>query len=445
MRSRWSAEEALALLAGASLEAAWLTLAYAAMQWLMGDRLLHLGIGELAIGVGVGLLLARGLGRWSRPWFAAALVCAAVLAGIVGVWLAVAPGLASEELRTALDINPGGWLLGLAVLRGTAHADREDEERIAALLIGRGLGALVVFWLFATVSGLARVEAPAAATFAASLTLISAGLLSVGLARLADLGVEAIDQGARRRWLGLLLGVSAGVLALGLPLASLIGVPLATALRGVAGPLGPILAALASLVAAPLVLLLSALADLLNRLGGRVSALPSPSVALPSGFSHGPPVQAPGAGPDLTWLLWVAIVAGVVLSLVAIGLLIPRPGPARRRPGVAGELREAEPFSLGADIHLPRLRLRRPPRSVPHNAVEAYRLALRALVGRTEARAPAETPREHARRIATTPVGSDLGRLAVDYQLAALGGRELSAAEERRSLTRWRRVTRSAR
>lgn len=440
MRSPWSAEKAFALLAAASLEAAWLTLAYAAMQWLTGDRDLHVGIAEFAIGVGGGLLLARGLRRWPRPWFAASLVGAAVLAGAIGVWLAVAPGLSPAEVGTALDVNPGGWLVGLAVLRGTAHADPDDEGRLAAVVMLRGLIALVVFWLFATVSGLAKDEGMAAASFAASLTLVSAGLLAVGLARLADLEVEAIDRGARRRWLAVLLGVSGALLALGLPLSSLIGIPVSTALTGIAGPLGPIMAALASLIGAPFVLLLAALAGLLDRLGGRTSALPSPNQAVPSGFDHAPlPI---GGGLDLTWLLWLAVAATAALVLVGIGLLIRRPVPGETPQETAGERREAEPITVGTGIHLPRLRVRRRSRGTPGTAVEAYRHALLALAGRAEQREPAETPREHARRVAAAPAGHDLGRLAIDYQLAALGGHTLTPAEERRALARWRRIAR---
>jgi len=48
MPSTWSAERALALLAAASLEGAWITLLYVAFQWPTAHHILHLGIGHLA-------------------------------------------------------------------------------------------------------------------------------------------------------------------------------------------------------------------------------------------------------------------------------------------------------------------------------------------------------------------------------------------------------------
>ena len=388
-------------------------------------------------------MLARGLRRWPRPWFAASLVGLAVLAGSVGVWLAVAPGLSPAEVARALDVNPGGWLMGLAILRGTAHADPDDEPRTAVVLVTRGLGALIAFWLFASVSGLAKVEAMAAASFAASLTLVSAGLLSVGLARLADLDVEAIDRGARRRWLALLLGVSGGA-ARPWPSPRRPDRPAdgdgarrhRRAARADPGRPGQPDRRAAHPAAHR--------AGRPARSAGRTRhPAPRPIQAAPSGFAHGPFVPT-GGGLDLTWLLWLAIAAAVTLVLVAIGLLIRRPPQESAPQETAGELREAEPFTVGAGFRLPRLRSRRPPRGTPATAVEAYRFALLALAGRAEGREPPETPREHARRIAAAPPGADLGRLAVDYQLAALGGRTITAAEERRAFSRWRRILRSA-
>ncbi|MGZ6372330.1 MAG: hypothetical protein ACXWL8_02935 [Candidatus Limnocylindria bacterium] len=440
MRSTWSAERALALLAAASLEGAWITLLYVAFQWPTPNHLLHLGIGHLAAGVLVGAVLARRIRRWPQRQYAAAIIGAAIIAAGVGAWLAIAPDLRPGEIVTGVLVNPGGWLLGLALLRGTAHADSAAEAEVARRVLDRGMLGLVAFWVVATASDLVHAQTFAAAAFAATLTFISAGLLSLGLGRLTDLDVEASDP-ARPRWIALLLGVSGLVLLVGIPLAAVLGLPLESALAGIVGPLAPLAAAFFTLLAVPVGLLFEALVALLRSLP-HGHPLPTVAPALASAAGH--QVVPSGSAPNLTWLIWVGAVAGVALALAVIAWFVRRPEIVMAAEP-AEEVREAEPIDVGLGLRLPRLRLGRRWRRSPRDAIEAYRYALDSLVGREEARLTGETPREHAARVRPMEIGPRLGRLAADYQLSALAGRTLNDPEQRRALDRWRQITRGSR
>ena len=441
MRLTWSVERGLALLAAASLEAAWITLLYVAFQWPTPNHLLHLGIGHLAAGALVGTLLARRIRRWPQRRYTVAVVGTVIIAAMVGAWLAIAPDLRPGAVAQGVLVNPGGWLLGLALLRGTAHADPAAEADVAQRVLDRGMFGLVAFWVVATVSNLVHAQPFAAAAFAATLTFISAGLLSIGLGRLTDLEVDASDP-ARSRWLGLLLGVSGLVLLAGIPLAAVLGVPLESALAGIVGPLAPLVVALFTLLAVPAGLLLEALAALLRALPH--GQHPLPSVPPPFASAAGGQQALPsGSAPDLTWLAWVAAIAGVALALAVIAWFVRRPALVEASEP-AEEVREAEPIDVSLGLRLPRLRPRWWRRS-PRDAIEAYRSALDSLVGQEEARRGGETPREHAARVRPTAIGPSLGRLAADYQLGALAGRSLTDAEQRRALGRWRLITRRAR
>jgi Domain of unknown function (DUF4129) len=443
MRSSWPADRVLAVLAAVTLEGAWLTLAYVALQWLAGVSEQHLSIAHFAVAAGLGLLLARNLPDWRSRSYSADLIGVAALAGIIGTWLAVAPTVTMDSLALALARNPGGWLLGIAVLRGSAHAELDDEARVVERILELGVPGLVLFWVVGTLSGLADAREAASAAFGATLAFISAALLGLGLARLADLEVEVIDRAARRRWLVLLLGVSGLVLAIGVPLAALVGLPLGTALTGAAGPLAVVVIVLAVVVSAPFALLLDLLSRLGLRFGGHLGPLSTPGVSPTGTQAPGLPPPPPAAAPE-AWVTWIAVAAGAVLLLLLLASLLRRPVPSSPlRTGA--ELREAEPIVVGGLPRLPRIHLRRPWTRAPRDAVEAYRHALGELAGGEQGRRRGETPREHAARVGQAEVGPSVRRLAADYQLAALAGRHLTAAEERRAIAHWRRVRRATR
>ena len=436
MRSTWSVETVLAVLAAASVEAAALTLAYLAVNWFSGRVEIHLGVPAFAVSVVLGLVLARRLRHASWERYLLVLPGAAILAGAVGGWLAEATAGAPADPLSVLG-NAGPWLLGIGVLRGTAHAELDDEAYTVDRLLRIGMPGLAAFWIVAAAGGLPGNAEYTATAFGATLTFVSSALLALGLGRLGELRVEAIDQAARRRWLALLFGVSGLVLVVGLPLAAVLEVPLVTVLAGASGPIATVLVLVFVALAAPIIVILSAIIDWIGPLNFGLS-IPAIHIATGNGSSVPPDVLT-----VVAWVIGVIAAADLLAILVVLAAVLRR--RRKRRLAGAPELREAEPVGIGLAFRIPRLRPHRRPGGTPGNAVDAYRLALALLAGRDEGRRAGETPREHATRIRATEVGPSVGRLAADYQLAALGGRRLSSAEEHRAHDRWRRIRRWAR
>ena len=155
MRSNASPDEVVAVLAACSLEAAWIALLYVLVGSLAaGDP------GPLSMIVFAGaVLVGLGFARWAaqdeqRPYRTplAVLVVAAMVIGWL-VPLGLAAGRVVESPMGALEMHPGGILLGLAVVRGTAHVTPDDDERIAEIALGPGLAAIAVIWVVLTLSG----------------------------------------------------------------------------------------------------------------------------------------------------------------------------------------------------------------------------------------------------------------------------------------------------
>ena len=436
MRSRWSAESALTWLAVVTMEAAWITLVYVGLQWLGIKYTLELGIAHFALGVALGMVLVLTFGGLRQSRYAAIVTAAAITAAVIAALLAGAhwqdPG---AWIRFAV-LNPGSWLLGIAVLRGAAHSDLADTmatERVFRF----GVPGLVAFWLTAWLSGLSDNPTFGTAAFAATLSFVAAGLLALGLGRLADLEVEAVDRGARRRWVVLLLAIVGAVLVIGVPLAAVLGLPVSSTLVGVLGPLVPLLLLIGYILAVPIFALL----NLINSLLGPASIAPQPSVFSPPVPSGGGLLPQPPIGPppDFTWLVVVFVIVGALVLLRFIAETLLRP-ERRQRGRNVDEVRSSEPFSLPELPALPHLRLPRARRATPSNAAQAYLASLAALAASDAGRTASETPREHAARITGAPYGREMALLAADYQLGSFGRRALTPPEDRRAVNRWRRV-----
>ena len=231
--------------------------------------------------------------------------------------------------------------------------------------------------------------------------------------------------------------VVAGLLAVAVSLAMLLGVPLADAIRAGAGVAGVVVAAVATLFILPAALLgmvLFLVIELLRAIGGGGTTDPGRLIggaALDVQALLGPG----GDGPDLSL---VALVIAIVVAFVLVRALVTRPGRSVVDGDVV-EVREAE-GPIGIRLHRPRLSVpRRHP--VPRNATEAYVASLALLARWPESmRGASETPAEHARRIRADPVGPPMGRLAADYALIEFGRRTLPPSEHRRAIERWRRL-----
>jgi hypothetical protein len=432
MRSTLSLERTLATISAALLEASWLTLAYLLIQWLSGGRNLHLGLVTFAAAAAAGLLLARAVRKWDRSRFAAVVVGATIAAAAAGMLLFGPP-----------NAHAGGWLLGLAVWRGSLHAELGDEAEISESVLRAGIVGLIGFWIVATASQMVASVAFTAPAFVATIAFIGSGLLSVGLARLANLEIEQMDRGARRRWVTLLLTISGLVLLLAVPIAALLGVPLAESIEAVAGPLAPFLIQAILLLAIPLALLTDLLAGLISALFRPRSEIPLPTLAPVPTASAAPPTDVPAGVLDLSWLGLIGVLAVAAVALMIVAALARPPGTPRRSRSVDEE-RHAEPIAFDIKLSLPRMRMPRLRTPRPRSAVDAYRYALAALADSPDARLPTETPREHAHRVGPGHA-ADMRRLAADYQLVSFAGADLTAAEERRAVIRWRRVVQRAR
>jgi hypothetical protein len=442
LRSILSVERALALVAAATLEAAWLTLAYVAVQWLTDAPALHFGLVTFAAAAAFGLLLARALREWDRSRFAAALVGSTVIAAIIGMFFIGIPATPPGSAPPIFAAHAGGWLLGLAVWRGTLHAELGDEAELSESVMRGAAPGLIVFWVIATASGMVSSVEFTAPAFVATIALIGAGLLSLGLARLANLEVEQMDRGARRRWVALLLSISGLVLLIAVPVAAVLGVPVSSSIEAVAGPVAPLIIEALLLLAVPFALLAQLLSDFVRTFLRPQSAVPAPTPLPGATASPGPISDLPAGVLDLSWLGIVALIALVAVALMVAAALARPPGSPRRARALDEE-RAAEPLDIQLPLRLPVVRLPRLRGREPRTASDAYRYALVALAGTADARLPGETPREHAARVGTEQA-ADLRRLAVDYQLVSFAGSELTPAEERRAVGRWRRIARRA-
>jgi len=440
MRSNAWAEYALAVLAACSLEAAWITLAYVVVAAIATGAPGPLPMLAFAGAAFIGL----GYARWSaldgRPPYRTPLALIVVAAAIVG-WLVPLGSAAAQVLEEPLEVvgmHPGGILLGIAVLRGTAHVIPDDDERIAETALGPGLVVVAAIWALLTATGATRQSWVVEVAFAATVTFVTAGLLSIGLARLAGLRSVGVIGADRRTWV-VLVGIVAGLLAVAMPLALILGVPIDNAVRGVLGPIGDLLVPVVVVLLLPAALLATVLVLLFEMLTGGPGTLPDIPSALADtvAFDWASALGGPsGQGPILELVpLVVAVVAAFLLVRGLLG-----------RPDLSGaedesvEVRETERPVGGVRLRRPHLPMpRRHP--VPRTATEAYLASLEILARWPEsARLASETPAEHVRRLRADPIGLPLGRLAADYALAEFGQRTLVPSEHRRAIERWRRL-----
>jgi hypothetical protein len=432
MRWRSSPEATIAGLADASLEGAWLALVYLYAQPFQGDGQQHLGIAALSVAALAGLLFARLTSDVARETYTLVGMGLTIVVAAIGVF-AFLPDLARVDPWAALKAHPGGLLAGVAFLRGSAHAEAGAEAGNLERILGIGLVGLVVFWMITTLTAFVEVRSFTEPALVASITFVTATLLALGLARLGSLGSEGVGRATRRRWMALLIGVLGVALVVSLPLAAVLGVPLAAAFAGVLGPLGAVAYGLLILVTLPFAFVAGWLAEIFARMPALQEILAqmanSPAASNPPNLDN---PLTPGNGSIVGGLLLATAVIAVVLFVIVrmLGRIT-----VRTQLADATEVRTLElptPQLRMPRFHLPALR------HDPRNAREAYLAVLDLLRGTDASRISHETPAEHARRVGAT----DVRRLAADYQLDAFAGRTLTAPEERRALVRWRRFRR---
>ncbi len=439
MRWSWAPDLVPAAL-DAVVEGAWLALAYLTLQVLGAHGPILLGPLEFSLLAGAGLLLGRGI----LPRTGSSSVAVAAVVAAVGGWIvapAVREALLAGHADTALGLHAGGWLAGLAVVRGAMHAERADDDLVVSRLLGWGVPALAIPWLLAQVAAPEARGAFAEPAFVATLTFVVGGLLAVAVARLDALGSRSgVDWRSNPTWLLVLGLIVGGALLVALPLAALLGVPLDAAVRGAAGPAWLAVAGAVTLLAIPAGLLAAALVALFHAILGPGHAVVNPAAA------HAAALPAtPNAG-GVDTVFAIVTVAAILIVLALIARRVHAAEASRRPPNDEERGIVLHGASIRPPLALPRWRPRAtaPP---PHDAVTAYVATIDELRGVPGlARAGDETPAAHAHRLHAAGLGMlSLDLLAADYALVRYAGRALTRAEDRRALARWRRVRASAR
>jgi hypothetical protein len=416
-------------------EGAWLAVVYVAVETSIHGQAPLLGTLELAVAAGAAAVAVRR--RWLLPddrplTFFGVLVAI----GLIGwMWDADARTLAlSGDLPRAIGLHPGGWLLLVAAMRGVGRGHEIDDRALTRLVL-LGVPGLALPWILGQLGAGDLHAAFVEHAFVASLTFIGAGFTAAGLARLQEIGRETgVDWRTNRSWLGTVLGVLAVVLAVGVPGAYVLGLPVDTVMRGVIGPVVSLIGYAFLALAFVAAILSTALYEALSMLG---VALPPPLTA--AEIARLPEVREYTIeqlqGPIVTVvILWAAI---TLLAVIMLRTWIRRRSRALVRGGT-----EERSFTIpqrSFRLEMPRIRTSgRRPAGTPTDAVAAYLAALADLDAYAPdlARRDHESPHAHATRIEIGEVGA----LQADYALARYGMRDLTDAEHRRAIGRWRRL-----
>jgi hypothetical protein len=440
MRSNVSPERVAALLAASLLEAAWITLVYVLVESLTGAAEAPLSMLVFAGAALAGIAFARWAARGDPHAYRTVLAIIAISLALIG-WvlpLGAAARQVLDDPAIAFAAHPGGILLGLAFVRGTAHRTDLDDERISEVALGPGLAAVAGCWVLLAASGGTGTAWVVDVASAATVTFVTTALLSIGLARLADLRGAGVRGADRRIWDGVLVGVVVGLLVIALPIAMVLGLPLGGAVRGVAEAIAQVLVVAATpfiWVGAILAWVLYLAFEFVRRAAGGTTTDPGTVIDIPLIDIQG--IFGPGNRSDLA-LGAIPLIVAIVVAFVLVRALIRRPRQALI-DGAVAEVREAE---RPTGMRFPRPRLpARARQHVPRTASEAYVASLEVLAQWPElARRAAETPAGHARRMRAAPFGPSLSRLAADYALVEFGQRTLTPSEHRRAIERWRRL-----
>ena len=417
-------------------EGAWLTVVYVAVETTIDGRVPILGTLELAAAAGLAALAVRR-GLLHPDDHPLTFFAALVGFGAVG-WLwddRVRSLVLAGDLAGAIGLHPGGWLLLVAAMRGVGRGIEIDDRALTRLVLA-GVPALAIPWTLGQLGAGDLRQVFVEHAFVASLTFISAGFMAAGLARLQEIGRETgVDWRTSRSWLGTVLAVLAIVLAIGVPAAYVLGLPVETVTRGLVGPLFSLVGYLLLAIAFVAAILATALYEALSRIG---IVLPGPLT--PEELSRLPEMREYTIeqlqGPITTVvILWVAV---VLLAVIVVRTWVRRRARGRARGGAEERMFSIPTGSFRLDVPRIGAFARRTRRGAPTDAVGAYLATLDDLAAHQPARAhrESESPRAHAARVGL----ADLGALQADYALARYAGRRLSDAERRRALGRWRRI-----
>ncbi len=413
----------LPVAAAAAAEGAWVTVVYAAIASFRREAP-AIGLWMFIVAAMAGIATARSIrGRASGP----ARLAVVVLFGLLGSLSdpTTADLLGRGALGVASGGTVGGLLSALAAWRGTRHRDARNDDEVTGSLLAWAVPGLALPWLIGASTDLRPVFV--ALALPATLLFVAACLVAVGVTRLDTLGRSVgLDWRTNRTWLALLVGVVGSIVVIGTPIAFLLGSSVSAIIAGLLGPLGSF----------------AILADAVLRSVAGSTAGTAPIQPAPTGSLTGPGFEGSPS------------VAGLIVSLaIAFGLVLGGIFLARR-VGVATTEAVEKPPKEERKINLPAITIRLPmprlPRlglrrtSTPRSASGAYLAVLRVLDGDERLkRSPAESAPGHARRLREAGRGSfSLDLLAADFELERYAGSELTPAETRRAIRRWREARR---
>jgi hypothetical protein len=403
----------------------------------------NLAMPALAGFVAAGIVAARLLGPRLGPLWPPAALVLIVTAGLLGE-------LASPAARAALGdgpgavlaANPDGWIVGLATLRGFAHARLPLAESTVARLLGLGVPFIAVLAVLGGVIIEPFRSRFLADTLTASILFVGTGILALTLVRVGAIGEDAgFDWRRNPAWLGLTVAVLALAVVAALPLAAVAGWAIEVLIAVSLGPLLVIGLTMGLDRTARRVLgfVLAAggvtyLVLMVFQGGGGLPAAPPGQAAAPSRPTAGDEILTAGLG-------------GLVIAVALVAILVLAAIWMRRAEVVEDEpVAETRTIDRGTDAATPRRPGRRGwRRAEPADAAAAY-VALVDDLARHPAvrRADSETPAEHAARLrASGRQDLRLDLLAADYSLARYGGVDLPDREHRRAVERWRLLRRA--
>jgi hypothetical protein len=422
-------------------EAAWISVIGGLLQEF-AFREPVLDIPQIAAFVALGIVAARLLGRrLERGWPFVALVIV-VAAGIVG-WLASPPARAALDagVAPAIAAHPGGWMAGLAVLRGFAYARLPLAEGTVSRLLGLGVPGLAIAAIVGGVIGEPFRGRFLADALSASIVFIVAATLALALTRLTAIGTDGgFDWRRNPTWLGLTVAVIVVAIVAAVPLSIVAGTVIEAVFAIALVPMLIVAVLIGLDRTARRVLGLLLAAGVIVFVVVRIFAgKPTPSNPVPGApVGQGrPSVAEQVMAMSLGGLLLIAAII-VILVLVAVWM-------RRTQPPAANLVNESRTIDRGeGEAPAPRRRRRFGRRPDPVDAVAAYVALVRDIDDHPEVRrAAAETPAEHAARLrAEGRAALSLDFLAADYALARYGGADLPAREDRRAILRWRLLRR---
>ncbi|HEX5466826.1 MAG TPA: DUF4129 domain-containing protein [Candidatus Limnocylindrales bacterium] len=422
------------------VEGAWIAVIYAAWQVGLAQGRPILGPLTLALPAWLGLWWIRsGTGSGVEVSGLGLLTIAAALAGAAADPAALGALLDGDPGR-AVAQHAAGLLAGVAVLRGARHREPSLEDVTVGQLLRWVLPLLALPWIVGSLAAPGVRATFVGAAFPATLLLVTAGLLAMGLARLDEIGRTAgVDLSLRRSWLLLAAAVLVAMAVVAVPAALLLGAPLGLVLDGLFGPLATLLA----IALLPLLALAAGIVALLQ-LVPLHAVLPSAAPAASSG-----PVRPISSSPNADAAVAVGGVFLLIVGFIALIVLVAR-WDARRRVGPrsldgSGPSEERSLALPGEGLRFGSWRpRRRQTRPRPTDASGAYLAWLADLEGHPgRAREPTETPAAHLARLrgqVSLPLGASL--LAADFELERYGRRRLSGLETRRALGRRRDLRR---